>query len=100
VRTVGEFEAGRAAGATSVPAHTGLFGTPSMQVDPAFVDKLKAVVPVDGDSVVLFGCGSGRRSMTAAVRAAEEGGYDASRLRNVGGGFGAWKEAGLPTEQG
>jgi len=45
-----------------------------------------------GDKPVVFYCGSGARSKRAATLCLEAG---AGTMRHLGGGFGAWKEAGL-----
>ena len=54
-----------------------------------------ATIPTPPDSEVVFACRSGRRSVTAALAAQEQGfPYDA----HLAGGILAWKAAGLPTE--
>jgi len=47
----------------------------------------------EGKTVVLH-CGSGKRSRMVAERCLKEGALD--RIAHIEGGFGAWKEAGLP----
>lgn len=50
-------------------------------------------VPIDGSKRVVFHCAAGRRSAMAAMRCQDDGvNVDA----HMAGGFGAWKEAGLP----
>lgn len=80
---------------------------PGMQVDPAFGDKLKAMVPPGKKAVLL--CRSGVRSIAAARRATEvgieaynilegfEGDPDEQGHRNTRGG---WRVRGLPWRQG
>lgn len=78
---------------------------PQMQVDPDFVDKLKAQLP-DPQAPVLFLCRSGARSR-AAAEALTAAGY--ARCYNVSQGFegdkddqnhrgqrGGWKASALP----
>lgn len=57
----------------------------------AFVDANK--LPGQSDKRIVFHCGSGMRSEKVA-RMAIEAGYE--RIAHMGGGFGAWKAAGLP----
>ncbi len=52
-------------------------------------------IPAPPGSEIVFACRSGRRSVTAALAAQEQGfAYDA----HLAGGLLAWKAAGLPTE--
>jgi rhodanese-related sulfurtransferase len=54
-----------------------------------------ATIPLPPGAEVVFACRSGRRSVTAALAAQEQGfNYDA----HLAGGLLAWKAAGLPTE--
>lgn len=50
-------------------------------------------LPNDGPRQVVFHCGSGKRSLTAAERRLGAGQQHAAHM---GGGIGAWKAAGLP----
>ena len=50
-------------------------------------------LPPDGAQRVVFHCGSGKRSLTAAERRLGAGEPHAAHL---GGGIAAWKAAGLP----
>jgi rhodanese-related sulfurtransferase len=50
-------------------------------------------LPEDGPRRVVFHCGSGKRSLTAAERRLAAGQKHAAHL---GGGIAAWKAAGLP----
>src|SRR5947208_4884048 len=54
--------------------------------------RIEEAVPDRGADVVLY-CASGTRSLLAA-RTLEDMGY--TRVRSLAGGFGAWKDAGLP----
>jgi rhodanese-related sulfurtransferase len=82
---------------------------PTMQVDPEFLDKLRAKGAEPGDKL-YFLCRSGVRSVAAAKMATEfgfrdsinivdgfEGPADAAGHR---GTIGGWKHAGLPWRQG
>ena len=54
-----------------------------------------ATIPAPPGSEIVFACRSGRRSVTAALAAQEQGfDYDS----HLAGGLLAWKAAGLPTE--
>ena len=50
-------------------------------------------LPEDGDRKVVFHCGSGKRSLTAAEHRIAAGPRHAAHM---GGGIAAWKAAGLP----
>jgi rhodanese-related sulfurtransferase len=52
-----------------------------------------AALPTDGSRRVVFHCGSGKRSLTAAERCIEAG---QARAAHMAGGIAAWKAAGLP----
>lgn len=61
---------------------------PLSQFDPA-------ALPDPAGKQVVFACGSGKRSVTAALAAQQHGlPYDS----HLEGGMKAWKEAGLPTK--
>jgi rhodanese-related sulfurtransferase len=51
------------------------------------------MLPDDGPRRVVFHCGSGKRSLTAAERRLGAGQKHAAHM---GGGIAAWKAAGLP----
>jgi rhodanese-related sulfurtransferase len=53
-------------------------------------------LPPDGPRRVVFQCGSGKRSATAAQARLAAG---AARAAHLTGGIGAWKAAGLPVLQ-
>ena len=77
VREPAEFAAERIAGALLYPLST--FDAASL--------------PDDGVRKVVFHCGSGKRSLTAAEQRLEAGQRHAAHM---GGGIAAWKAAGLP----
>ncbi len=78
VREPAEFAAERIHGALNFPLST---------FDP---DAL----PPAGDKLIVFQCGSGKRSATAISHCLKAGhGIDS----HLGGGIAAWKAAGLPT---
>src|SRR5271157_4973009 len=77
VREPAEYEAERIAGALLYPLST--------------FDA--ALLPDDSPRRVVFHCGSGKRSLTAAERRLAAGQPLAAHL---GGGIAAWKAAGLP----
>jgi rhodanese-related sulfurtransferase len=52
-----------------------------------------SMLPDDGPLRVVFHCGSGKRSLTAAERRLAAGQKHAAHM---GGGIAAWKAAGLP----
>ena len=52
-----------------------------------------SMLPEDGRRRVVFHCGSGKRSLTAAERRLGAGQKHAAHM---GGGIAAWKSAGLP----
>ena len=52
-----------------------------------------SLLPDDGPRRVVFHCGSGKRSLTAAERRLGAGQKHAAHM---GGGIAAWKAAGLP----
>src|SRR5205085_9846893 len=56
--------------------------------------RIEETVPDRGADVVLY-CASGTRSLLAA-RTLKEMGY--TKLRNLAGGYSAWKDAGLPID--
>jgi rhodanese-related sulfurtransferase len=77
VREPSEYEAERIAGALLYPLSTFDAST----------------LPPDGERRVVFHCGSGKRSLTAAERRLGAGHALAAHM---GGGIAAWKAAGLP----
>ena len=77
VREPAEFAAERIAGALLSPLST--------------LDA--ALLPADDSRRLVFHCGSGKRSLTAAERRLAAG---APQAAHMGGGLIAWKSAGLP----
>ena len=77
VREPPEFAAERIAGALLYPLSTFDAG----------------MLPDDGSRRIVFHCGSGKRSLTAAERRLGAGQKHAAHM---GGGIAAWKAAGLP----
>lgn len=53
-----------------------------------------AALPPDDPREVVFHCGSGKRSHSAAQKRLTAG---AAQARHMAGGIGAWRAAGLPT---
>ena len=81
VREPAEYESERIAGALLYPLSTFDAST----------------LPEDGPRRVVFQCGSGKRSLTAAERRLAAGQAHAAHM---GGGIAAWKTAGLPVISG
>lgn len=52
-----------------------------------------AALPTDGSRRVVFQCGSGKRSLTAAEKYLATG---ATHVAHMGGGIAAWKAGGQP----
>ena len=73
---------------TALERYPGAVLVPLSEFDPA-------VIPAPEGCEVVFACRSGRRSVTAALAAQEQGYPYGSHLA---GGILAWKAAGLPTE--
>jgi rhodanese-related sulfurtransferase len=73
---------------TAIESYPDAVLMPLSQFDPS-------ALPDPAGKEVVFACGSGKRSMTAALAAQEAGlPYDA----HLEGGMRAWKAAGLPTK--
>lgn len=77
VRTPQEYLNERIAGAMNYPMQ---------EFDPA-------TLPEDGAKRIVFHCGSGKRSEAVARKTLAAG---RGRVAHMDGGFGAWKEGGLP----
>ncbi|KAG0606296.1 hypothetical protein M758_9G129800 [Ceratodon purpureus] len=90
VRTREEFVAGHVEGAVNIPYL--LKVGPGMTKNHRFLEEVEGEFGKDDELVVS--CQSGRRSMMAAaeLRAANFTG-----ITDMGGGYLAWKESGLPT---
>jgi rhodanese-related sulfurtransferase len=82
VRDAGEYGAGHALGAKNVPLAR-------IQSGAGDVAKKK-------DATLILYCDSGERSGKAAAALRKQG-Y--TKALNLSGGFGAWKQAGLPVER-
>lgn len=92
VRTSEEYNAGHAVGATNIPY---MFKAGSgMTKNPSFLKEVSAVFGKDDEIVV--GCLSGKRSLMAATELLSAG---FTGITDIQGGYSAWKENGLPTEQ-
>jgi len=52
-----------------------------------------SLLPPDGPRRIVFHCGSGKRSLSAAEKRVSAG---QGRAAHMGGGIAAWKAAGLP----
>jgi len=91
VRTQEEYSAGHVEGAVNIPYL--VKAGPGMSKNLKFLEQVEAMFSKDDEIVV--GCQSGRRSMMAAaeLRAASFTG-----VTDMGGGYLAWKESGLPVK--
>jgi len=90
VRTREEYVAGHVEGAVNIPYL--LKCGPGMTKNHKFLEEVEAEFGKDDE--IIVSCQSGRRSMMAAaeLRAANFTG-----ITDMGGGYLAWKESGLPT---
>jgi rhodanese-related sulfurtransferase len=82
VREPGEFAAGHVLGAKNVPL--------------ARLEAAGAELPKRKDRPVIIYCETGDRSGRAAAALKKQG---FSRVLNLSGGIGAWRQAGLPLEK-
>eukprot|EP00271_Cylindrocystis_brebissonii_P021977 TRINITY_DN819_c0_g3_i1.p1 TRINITY_DN819_c0_g3~~TRINITY_DN819_c0_g3_i1.p1 ORF type:complete len:216 (+),score=20.92 TRINITY_DN819_c0_g3_i1:754-1401(+) len=89
VRTPEEFAAGHVEGAVNVP-YMFKHG-PGMTTNAEFVQQVADIF--DKSTELVVGCQSGKRSIQAV---GELLAADFTNVTDVGGGFGAWKESGLP----
>lgn len=91
VRTQEEYSAGHVEGSVNIPYL--VKAGPGMSKNLKFLEQVEAMFSKDDEIVV--GCQSGRRSMMAAaeLRAASFTG-----VTDMGGGYLAWKESGLPVK--
>ncbi|XP_010905228.1 thiosulfate sulfurtransferase 16, chloroplastic isoform X2 [Elaeis guineensis] len=92
VRTPEEFQAGRPVGATNIPYmfKSGL----GMTKNPNFLKDVSSVF--EKDDALIVGCLSGKRSLMAATELSSAG---FSGITDIAGGYSAWVQNGLPTEQ-
>ncbi|KAJ0966912.1 hypothetical protein J5N97_023829 [Dioscorea zingiberensis] len=92
VRTVDEFNAGHAVGATNIPY---MFKAGSgMAKNPKFLEEVSSMFGKDDG--ILIGCQSGRRSFMAATDLSSAG---FTSIVDIAGGYLAWVETGLPSER-
>lgn len=82
VRDIGEFEAGHIAGAKHVP-------------EAQLADRIKELEKFR-DRPVIMACRSGNRS-ASAVKLLRAAGF--AEAVNLGGGIGAWEQAGMPLQK-
>jgi rhodanese-related sulfurtransferase len=82
VRDAGEYGAGHALGAKNLPL--------------ARIESGAGEVAKKKDATLILYCESGDRAAKAATALRKQG-Y--SKVFNLSGGFGAWKQAGLPVER-
>lgn len=90
VRTVEEYNAGHVEGALNIPYLVKC--GPGMSKNHKFLEEVAAEFGKDDE--IIVGCQSGRRSMMAA---SELLAANFSGITDMGGGYLAWKESGLPT---
>ncbi|XP_008781235.1 thiosulfate sulfurtransferase 16, chloroplastic-like isoform X3 [Phoenix dactylifera] len=92
VRTADEFNAGHAVGAKNIPY---VFKVGSgIRKNPNFLKEVLQVFEEDDE--IIIGCESGRRSLMAAAELSSAG---FTGITDIGGGYSAWLQNGLPTEQ-
>lgn len=92
VRTVDEFNAGHPVGATNVPY---MFKVGAgMTKNPNFLAEASSAFGKDDE--IIVGCQSGKRSLMAAADLSSAG---FTGVTDISGGYSAWLQNGLPTEQ-
>ncbi|XP_024360386.1 thiosulfate sulfurtransferase 16, chloroplastic isoform X3 [Physcomitrium patens] len=91
VRTQEEYLAGHVEGAINIPYLVKC--GPGMKKNHRFLEEVEAEFGKDAE--IIVGCQSGRRSMMAA---AELQAANFNGVTDMGGGYVAWKESGLPVE--
>ncbi|XP_010935203.1 thiosulfate sulfurtransferase 16, chloroplastic isoform X2 [Elaeis guineensis] len=92
VRTVDEFNAGHAVGAKNIPY---VFKVGSgMMKNPNFLKEV--LQAFEEDDEIIIGCDSGRRSLMAAAELSSAG---FTGITDIAGGYSAWLQNGLPTDQ-
>ncbi|KAG0477830.1 hypothetical protein HPP92_012549 [Vanilla planifolia] len=92
VRTVDEFNAGHVVGAMNIPFLLKVGS--GMTRNPNFLNEVAKAFRKDDE--ILIGCQSGRRSLMAAAELSSMG-FNA--VVDVAGGYSAWVNNNLPTEQ-
>ncbi|XP_042430018.1 thiosulfate sulfurtransferase 16, chloroplastic-like isoform X1 [Zingiber officinale] len=91
VRTVEEFNGGHAVQAINIPY---MFKTNSgMSKNPKFLEEVLSTFNKDDE--IIIGCLSGKRSLMAAYELSKVG---FACVTDVAGGYSAWVQNGLPTE--
>nr|XP_018685757.1 PREDICTED: thiosulfate sulfurtransferase 18-like [Musa acuminata subsp. malaccensis] len=91
VRTPEEFKRGHLQNAINVPY---VFFTPQgKKKNPDFLEQVS--LTCNKDDHILVGCQSGARSITATEELLKSG---FKNVKNMGGGFAAWVENGLPVK--
>jgi rhodanese-related sulfurtransferase len=91
VRTAEEFAAGHVEGSVNIPYLVKM--GPGMSKNLKFVEDVSR--EFDKDDEIVVACQSGRRSLMAA---AELRAANFSGVTDMGGGYSAWKESGLPVQ--
>lgn len=90
VRTVEEYNAGHVEGSVNIPYL--LKCGPGMSKNHKFLEQVEATFGKDDE--IIVGCKSGKRSMMAA---AELISAEFTGITDLGGGYMAWEQSGLPT---
>jgi rhodanese-related sulfurtransferase len=90
VRTVEEYNAGHVEGSINIPYLVKC--GPGMSKNQKFLEQVEAIFGKDDE--IIVGCKSGKRSMMAA---AELISAKFTGITDLGGGYMAWEESGLPT---
>ncbi|KAK2999665.1 hypothetical protein RJ639_022987, partial [Escallonia herrerae] len=91
LRTPEEFTAGHAAGAINIPY---MFRVGSgMKKNPNFLEEVSSHLGKDDE--VIVGCQAGKRSLMAATDLLSAG---FTGITDIAGGYAAWTQNGLPTE--
>ncbi|CAK9218458.1 unnamed protein product [Sphagnum jensenii] len=91
VRTPEEYAAGHVEGSINIPYMVKL--GPGMIKNAKFVEEVSQ--EFDKDDEIVVACQSGRRSMMAVT---ELRAVNFSGVTDMGGGYSAWKESGLPLQ--
>ncbi|KAJ8490545.1 hypothetical protein OPV22_012266 [Ensete ventricosum] len=92
VRTVDEFNASHATGAINIP-YVLKVGS-GMTKNPNFLVEVSSVFRKDDE--IIIGCRSGKRSLMAAAELTSAG---FTGITDIAGGYSAWVQNRLPTEQ-
>ncbi|XP_038978710.1 LOW QUALITY PROTEIN: thiosulfate sulfurtransferase 16, chloroplastic [Phoenix dactylifera] len=92
VRTPEEFKLGHPVGATNIPYM--LKSGSGMTKNPNFLKDVSSVF--EKNDAIIVGCLSGKRSLMAATELSSAG---FTGITDIAGGYSAWVQNGLPTEQ-